>query len=96
MDDKVEQCVCLKFSMKLGKSATETLEMLHEAFGEHSLSMAAVFEWHSRFKASRVSVEDDEHSGLPSTTKMAENVEFKNSSMRAVAKQSMSSQTMLG
>jgi hypothetical protein len=30
--------------MKLGKSATETLEMLHEAFGEHSLSPTAVFE----------------------------------------------------
>jgi hypothetical protein len=49
--------------MKLGKTATETLEMLHEAFGEHSLSWAAVFEWHSCFKSSRVSVEDDEHAG---------------------------------
>jgi hypothetical protein len=29
--------------MKLGKSATETIEMLHEAFGEHSLTRAAVF-----------------------------------------------------
>jgi hypothetical protein len=29
--------------MKLGKSATETLEMLCEAFGEHSLSQTAVF-----------------------------------------------------
>jgi hypothetical protein len=46
--------------VKLGKSTTETLEMLREAFGEHSLSRRAVFEWHSRFKASRVSVEDDE------------------------------------
>jgi hypothetical protein len=26
------------FTMKLGKSATETLEMLHEAFGEHCLN----------------------------------------------------------
>jgi hypothetical protein len=37
--------------VKLGKSATETLEMLREAFREHSLSWTAVFEWHSRFKA---------------------------------------------
>jgi hypothetical protein len=29
--------------MKLGKSATETLEMLGEVFGEHSLSQTAVF-----------------------------------------------------
>jgi hypothetical protein len=31
--------------------------MLHEAFGEHSLSQTVVFEWHSQFKAGRVSVE---------------------------------------
>jgi succinate dehydrogenase hydrophobic anchor subunit len=32
--------------MKLDKSVTETLEMLREAFGEHSLSRTAVTEWH--------------------------------------------------
>jgi hypothetical protein len=63
MDGKIEQRVCIKFCVKLGKSATETLEMLREAFGEHSLSWSAVFESHSCFNASRVSVEDDEHSG---------------------------------
>jgi hypothetical protein len=36
---------------------------------------AAVFEWHSRFKAGRVSVEDDERSGRPSISKTTENVE---------------------
>jgi transposase len=61
--------------VKLGKSATKVLEMLREAFGEHSLSQTAVFEWCSRFKAGRVSVEDDECSGRPSTSKMTENVE---------------------
>jgi hypothetical protein len=30
--------------MKLGKSSTETLEMLREAFGTYTLSQAAVFE----------------------------------------------------
>jgi hypothetical protein len=48
--------------MKLGKSDTETLEMLRKVYGEHSLSRTVVFEWHSRFKAGLVSVED-EHSG---------------------------------
>jgi hypothetical protein len=52
MGGKIEHCVCIKFCVKLGKSATETLEMLHEAFGEHALSRAAFFEWHSRFKDS--------------------------------------------
>jgi hypothetical protein len=44
MDGKIKQCVCIKFCMKLDKSATETLEMICEAFGGHSLSQAAVFE----------------------------------------------------
>jgi hypothetical protein len=74
MDGKIEQRVCIKFCVKLGKSAIETLEMLREAFGEHSLSRTAVVEWHSRLKAGRVSVEDDEYSGRPSTIKTTENV----------------------
>jgi hypothetical protein len=83
--------------MKLGKSATKTLEMLPEAFGEHSLNQTVVSEWHSHFKASRVSVGDDEHSWQPSTSKMTENVEkFENSSTKTVTKQSMSSQTQVG
>jgi hypothetical protein len=36
--------VCIKFYVKLGKSATKTLEMLCEAFGEHSLSRMVAFE----------------------------------------------------
>jgi hypothetical protein len=75
MDGKIEQRVCIKFCVKLGKSTTETLEMLREAFGEHSLSRTVVFEWHSRFKSGQVSVEDDEGSGPQSTSKTAENVE---------------------
>jgi hypothetical protein len=51
MDGKIKQRVCTKFYMMLGKSTTETFEMLREAFGEHSSSWTAVFEWHSRFMA---------------------------------------------
>jgi hypothetical protein len=44
-----------------------------------------------------VSVEDDERSGQPSTSKMTENVEkFENSFTKTVTEQSMSSQTPLG
>jgi hypothetical protein len=83
--------------VKLVKSTTETLEMLHEAFGEHSLTWTAVFEWHSRVKASRVSVEDDERSGQPSTSEMTANGEkIENSSTKTVVEQSMSSQTTIG
>jgi hypothetical protein len=75
MDGKIKQHVCIRFCIKLSKFATKTLEMLHEAFGKHSLSWTQVFEWHSCFKAGQVSVEDDERSGRPSTREMKENVE---------------------
>jgi hypothetical protein len=50
MDGKIDQHVGTKFCVKFGKYTTETLEMFCEAFGEHSLSWTAVFEW-SSFKA---------------------------------------------
>jgi hypothetical protein len=43
MDAKIKQRVCITFWVKLGKSATETLEILCEAFRKHSLSWTAVF-----------------------------------------------------
>jgi hypothetical protein len=73
MDGKIGQCVCIKFCVKLGNFTTKTLEMLCYAFREHSLSRTTVFERHSCFKACRMSVEDDKHSGRPSTSKITEN-----------------------
>jgi hypothetical protein len=55
MDDKIEQRVCIKFCERLGKSMIKTLEMPCGAFGEHSLSQTAVFEWYLRFKDGQVS-----------------------------------------
>jgi hypothetical protein len=52
MDGKIEQCIFINFCAKLGKSTAETLEMLHEAFGDHSLSQMVVSERHSHLKAS--------------------------------------------
>jgi hypothetical protein len=37
--------------VKLGKSTTETPELLRKAFGKHSLSQAVVSERRSHFKA---------------------------------------------
>jgi len=50
MCDLKEQRTCLKFCFHLGKTLTESLEMLQEAFKEQALSRARVFEWFSRFK----------------------------------------------
>jgi hypothetical protein len=47
MDGEVEQGICIKFCVKLGKSATKMLEMLCEAFGEYSLSWPFAFQGRS-------------------------------------------------
>jgi septin family protein len=91
MDGKIEQRVCIKFCMKLSKFTTKTSEMLYEAFEEHSLRQTALFEGIQRFKAGRVSVEEDEHSAKQQ--KMLK--KFENSSNKTVTEQSMSSQTPL-
>jgi hypothetical protein len=73
VDGKIKQHIFIQFSVKLSKSAAKIPEMLCGTFGEHSLSLTAVFEWHSSSKAGRVSDEDDEHSRSPSTSKTTEN-----------------------
>jgi histone-lysine N-methyltransferase SETMAR len=45
MDVLMEQRVCIKICQKLGKTATETYEMLQQAFGETALSRSKTFEW---------------------------------------------------
>jgi hypothetical protein len=67
-----EQRTCIKFCFKLNKTAAETHQMLKEACGEQSLSQARTFQWFKRFKDDRESVEDDKHSGRPSTYKTPE------------------------
>ena len=61
------QRTCLKFCFKLNKTAAETHLVLEENFGVQALSHARKFAWFKRFKVGRESVEDDKHSGRPST-----------------------------
>jgi hypothetical protein len=63
MDVLKEQRVCIKFCQELGKTATETCEMLQQAFGETELSQSKTFEWYSRFKNDRTSIDDGPHTG---------------------------------
>jgi len=71
----VEQRVNIKFLTKLGKSATETYNLLTEVYGDQCLSRTQVFEWFKKFKEGREYVGDDPKSGRPSTAKTQENVE---------------------
>ena len=45
-----EQRVCIKFCVRLGKTGSETFEMLKQAFGDSCMSRSRTFEWFGRFK----------------------------------------------
>jgi len=68
MDQRKEQGVCIKFCANLGKSGTETLTMIQQAFGDQSLSHVQVFQRRAQFKTGRTSVDDDEHRETHSCT----------------------------
>jgi len=74
MDVRVEERVNIKFCVKLGKTATETLQLLRDAYGDEALSRAQVFWWPRRFVLGRVSVEDDTRSGRPLSSQNEDNL----------------------
>jgi hypothetical protein len=74
IDVRFEQRVNIKFCVKLGKTATETFQLLRDTYGDEALSQARVVGWHRRFVLGRVSVEDDTISGRPSSSRNEHNV----------------------
>jgi hypothetical protein len=97
MDGKIEQRVCIKFCMKIGKSATETLEMLREAFGEHSLSRTAVLNDIHVSRPVECQLKMTKVQGDQAPAKRQKVLKkFENSSTKTLSEQSMSSQTPLG
>jgi len=70
-----EQCACIKFCFKLGKTATECYEMLKTAFGEQAMGRSQTFQWFYRFKAGRTSIDNDERSGRPVSSSTPEMIE---------------------
>jgi hypothetical protein len=94
---QIEQCVCIKFCVKLGKSATQTSEMLPEGFGEHSLSWKVILNGINVSRPIECQLKMTNVQGDHEPAKRQKMLKkFKNSSMQIVAKQSMSSQTPLG
>jgi hypothetical protein len=49
MDGGNEERVAIKFCFKAGPSATETLVLVQEAYGNEALNPSNVFRWYSRF-----------------------------------------------
>ena len=72
MCESTEHCVCIKFFFKIGKTATETYQLLQQAYGKDAMGCAQVFDWFHRFREGRTSVESDPHSGRPSASRNEE------------------------
>jgi hypothetical protein len=66
---------CVKFCFRVGKTASETHEMLKTAFGVNAMGRTQTFDWFSPFKHVETSIEDSERSVRPSTGRTDENVE---------------------
>jgi hypothetical protein len=65
MDQRKEQRVCIKVCASIGKTATEALTVIQQAFGYQILSCMQVFQWHALFETGHTSVDYDEHTGRP-------------------------------
>jgi len=60
------------FLLKREKPATQTYQLLQQAYGEDAMGRTQVFDWFRRFKEGRTSVESDPLSGRPSTLRNGE------------------------
>ena len=69
MTEQVEQWICIKFCVELEHSSTETIRMIHKAFGEDAMSAAQIQVWHECFKDGRESVKNHPCSGRPATSR---------------------------
>ena len=79
----LEQRINIKFLVKLGKTAAETLSMLKDVYGDQTMSRTRVYEWHKRFTSGRDDVEDDPKPGRPTTSRNDENIQKVNELVRS-------------
>jgi len=75
MGDFYEQCVCVKFCFILEKTFLATFRMLKQGFGDEAMSRTQTHEWYKCFQGVRTSIEDNECSGQPSTSKYEDNIQ---------------------
>jgi len=69
----IAQRYAIFFCVKFGDCATTTHGKLQQAFGEDAMSRAQAFRWRKMFSEGRTIVEDEQHSGRPSTTRTSDN-----------------------
>ena len=84
-----EQRANIKFCLKLGKTFTETFELMKQVYGDNCLSRARVHEWFKRFKEGREDIKDDEHPGQKSFVITPSNIEIVGEFIKNEAKSSL-------
>jgi transposase len=79
---EIEQRTNMTCCFKLGKTATETHEMVVRVYGDAAVSRKAVYKWRERFRGGAESAEGGQRSGRPSTSTIDENVSKINEMIR--------------
>jgi hypothetical protein len=51
-----QQRCAIEFCIRLGKSRSETLQFIHQAYGDDAMRRAAVFKWWKRFRDGETNV----------------------------------------
>jgi transposase len=81
-----EQRVNMKCCFRLGKSATETHEMLVEVYGDADVTRKTVYKWFERFRSGSESIDDEDRPGRPSTSCTDENISKMNEMIKVKQK----------
>jgi hypothetical protein len=62
-------CANIKFTCKFGKSASEMLSALEQVYSDTVEKKSAVYDWSSSTENRQETLEDDQSSGRPSTSR---------------------------
>jgi protein gp37 len=57
----------IEFCVWLGKSGSETLQLINQAYGDDAMRWAGVFKWWKNFRDGETNVKDEPHSSKPRT-----------------------------
>jgi hypothetical protein len=62
----VERQRCaIEFCVRLGESGTETLQLVHQVYGDDAMRRAAVFKWWKRFRDGETNVKGEPRRSKP-------------------------------
>jgi hypothetical protein len=62
-----QQRCAIEFCVQLGKSGSETLQLIHQTCGDDAMRRAAIFKWLKRFRDGETNVKDELRNCGPST-----------------------------